>query len=148
MKTNQIIHIALIALVSYGFFGALYISYQNLQGHACPHLLSIPVCYIVLAAYGAMLLSLLIPHKGCKHHFFSMGWGAAFVIALLASIAEFFTEGAVCPVAGSGSMRAGSDLSTGIPTCYISLILLVAILALFIKGPYKKVCELPEEQNS
>lgn len=147
MKTNQLIYVALLALVSYGFIGAAMISYQNLQGNACPHLLSIPVCYIILAAYGSMLVSLLIPHKGCKHHFFSMGWGTAFVIALLASIAEFFTEGAICPTAGAGSMRAGSNLSSGIPTCYISLALLVAILVLFIKGPYKKVCELPEGQN-
>jgi len=142
MKSNNIIFITLLALVSYGFVGALMISYQNLQGSACPHLLFIPVCYIVLAAYTSMLMSLLIPHKGCKHHFFSIGWGTAFVIALLASVAEFFIEGAICPTAGAGSMRAGSDISAGIPTCYISLVLLIVILGLFIKGPYKKICAL------
>ncbi|MEO9276026.1 hypothetical protein ABFY09_14410 [Marinomonas sp. 5E14-1] len=142
MNKNRTIFISLLLLVLYGFFGALAISYQNFQNNACPHLFSIPVCYVVLAAYSLMLMSLLIPHKGCKHHFFSVGWGMAFIIALLASIAEFFSAGAVCPTAQAG-MRGGSDLSVVIPTCYISLALLIVILGLFIKGPYKKICNLP-----
>jgi ABC-type uncharacterized transport system permease subunit len=142
MNTNRIIFISLLLLVLYGFFGALIISYQNFQSNACPHLFSIPVCYVVLAAYSSMLISLLVPHKGCKHHFFSIGWGVAFIIALLASIAEFFSAGAVCPTAQAG-MRGGSNLNVVIPTCYISLGLLVVILVLFIKGPYKKLCALP-----
>ena len=133
MKTNKIIFVGLLALVLYGFIGALLISIQNFQGNTCPHLLSIPVCYVVLVAYGLMLVALLVPHKGCKRHSFSIGWGMAFIIALLASIAEFFTVGAVCPTAQAGSMRAGSNLNVIIPTCYISLALLVAILILFIK---------------
>ncbi len=142
MNTSRTIFISLLLLVLYGFFGALAISYQNFQSNACPHLFSIPVCYVVLAAYSLMLMSLLVPYKGCKHHFFSIGWGVAFIIALLASIAEFFSAGAVCPTAQAG-MRGGSDLSVVIPTCYISLALLVVILGLFIKGPYKKICNLP-----
>lgn len=141
MNTNRVIFVSLLLLVLYGFFGALIISYQNFQAKACPHLFSIPVCYVVLAAYSLMLMSLVVPHKGCKHHFFSIGWGVAFIIALLASIAEFFLMGGVCPTAQAG-MRGGSNLSVVIPTCYISLALLVAIFVLFITGPYKKLCAL------
>jgi len=49
-----------------------------------------------------------------------------------------FGGGGVCP-SSSGGLRAGSD--GGIPFCYISLIILVAILLLFIKGPYQKTLD-------
>jgi len=37
-----------------------------------------------------MLGSLIVNHGGCKHHFFCMGWGIAFVFAVFASLAEIF----------------------------------------------------------
>ena len=136
--------IALWILVGIGFFGAAKVSFDNFSGSPCPHLFYIPICYIVLVAYGLMLVSLAINHSGCKHHFFGAGWGTAFAIALLASIAEATGGGGICPVSG-GSVR-GSAVEE-IPLCYISLLMLVVILVLFIIGPYRKLCEI-YRQNS
>jgi len=97
-----------------------------------------PVCYIVMFSYGLMLGSLMVNHKSCKHHFFCLGWGVAFVIALLASLTEMFSGGGICPLS-SGGHRFGAE--EGIPLCYVSLVILFVILILFIKGPYQKVCE-------
>ena len=138
MKTNPLITYPLWALVIFGFISAAKLSLDNFNGLACPSLLSMPVCYIVTIAYGLMLASLIINHNGCKHHFFCIGWGVAFVIALFASLAEMFAGGGVCP-SSSGGLRAGS--AAGIPLCYISLAFLVVILVLFIKGPYQTACD-------
>lgn len=138
MKTNPLITYPLWALVIFGFVSVAKVSFDNFTGSACPSLLFVPVCYIVTVAYGLMLASLIINHNGCKHHFFCMGWGVAFVIALLASLAEMFGGGGICP-SSSGGIRAGA--AVGIPLCYISLALLVVILVLFIKGPYKNACD-------
>ncbi len=138
MKIKPLINYPLWVLVIFAFVGAAKLSLDNFNGLACPSLLSIPVCYVVTLAYGLMLSSLIINHTGCKLQFFCLGWGIAFVIALLASLAEMFGGGGVCP-SSSGGLRAGSD--GGIPFCYISLIILVAILLLFIKGPYQKTLD-------
>ena len=138
MKTNPLITYPLWALVIFGFVSVAKVSFDNFNGLACPSLLSVPVCYVVTVAYGLMLGSLIINHNGCKHHFFCIGWGIAFTIALLASLAEMFGGGGVCP-SSSGGLRAGS--SATIPLCYVSLFILVAILILFIKGPYQVACD-------
>jgi len=138
MKTNPLITHSLWVLVIFGFVSVAKVSLNSFNGVACPSLLSMPVCYIVTLAYGLMFGSLIINHNGCKHHFFCLGWGIAFVIALLASLAEMVGGGGVCP-SSSGGLRAGS--AAGIPLCYISLAILVAVLALFIKGPYQKACD-------
>ena len=138
MKTHPAILYPLWALVIFGFVGVAKVSLDNFNGLTCPSLFSLPICYVVMAAYGLMLASLIINHNGCKHHFFCLGWGVAFVIALLASLAEVFGGGGVCP-SSSGGIRGGA--AGGIPLCYISLMILVAILVLFIKGPYQKACE-------
>ena len=143
MKTNPLITYPLWALVIFGFVSVAKVSFDNFNGLACPSLLSVPVCYIVTVAYGLMLGSLMINHNGCKHHFFCMGWGTAFVIALFASIAEMFAGGGVCP-SSSGGLRAGA--AAGIPLCYISLVILVVILILFIKGPYQVACDAHNER--
>ena len=138
MKTSPMITIPLWILVVLGFVGVTSVSIANFNGTPCPSLFSIPVCYVVMVAYGLMLASLVVKHNGCKHHFFCIGWGLAFVIALFASLAEFFAGGGICPSSGVGLRGAVG----GIPLCYISLIMLVAILFLFIQGPYKRACEL------
>ena len=139
MKTHPLITYPLWALVIFGFVSVAKVSFDNFTGVACPSLFSVPVCYVVTVAYALMLGSLIINHNGCKHHFFCLGWGVAFVIALLASLAEMFGGGGVCP-SSSGGLRAGSP--GGIPLCYISLAILVAILVLFIKGPYRNACDV------
>jgi hypothetical protein len=140
MKTNPLVTYPLWALVLFGFVSVGMVSINNFTGSAaCPDLLYLPVCYVVTIAYGLMLASLIINHNGCKHHFFCIGWGLAFAIALLASLAELFGGGGVCP-SSSGGLRAGS--AAGIPLCYISLAILVVILVLFIKGPYQHACDI------
>lgn len=134
MKPSPIITYSLWALLIFGFVSVGRLSFDNLNGLACPSLLNIPVCYLVTIGYGLMLGSLIINHNGCKHHFFCAGWGIAFVIAFFASLAEMFAGGGICP-STNGGLRAGS--SVGIPLCYVSLLILAAILILFITGPYK-----------
>lgn len=139
MKSKSIGTYILWALVIFGFVSAAKVSINNFNGLACPNLFMLPVCYVVTVAYALMLGSLIINHNGCKHHFFCAGWGIAFTIALLASLAELFGGGGICP-STSGGLRAAT--STGIPLCYISLVILIVILVLFIKGPYQAACEL------
>lgn len=139
MNNKLLITIPLWGLVIFGLVSITKVSIDNLSGNACPDLFSIPICYIVNIGYALMLGSLIINNNKCKHHFFGAGWGIAFVIALFASLAEFFSGGGVCP-SSSGGLR-GSDTSS-IPLCYISLAILVVILVLFIFGPYKQACEI------
>lgn len=139
MKLNLIGTYLLWILVIFGLLSVGKVSIDNMNGLACPSLLGLPVCYVVTIAYALMLGSLIINNNGCKHHFFSAGWGIAFVIALFASLAEMFAGGGICP-STSGGLRAGT--SAGIPLCYISLVILVVILILFINGPYKAACDL------
>lgn len=140
MKTNRLISVPLLILVLIGFLGAVKVSFDNLTGSPCPHLFFVPICYTVLIAYGFILASLVINNSGCKHHFFCIGWGTAFVIALFASIAEVTMGGGICPVSGGGSLRGA--INETIPLCFVSLAMLVAILVLFIIGPYRRACEI------
>ncbi len=141
MPKITFVDIALWILVAAGFVGGLNLSIINFKGVPCPHLGFVPVCYVVTAAYALMIVAIIIRHNGIKHYCFAAGWGTAFVIALLASIAEFFAGGGVCPTSG-GSVR-GAGGST--PLCYISLAMLVAILVLFLFGPYRRACALENE---
>ena len=130
MNMNLCVKIALWVLVLIGFAGALHISYLNATtNNACPHVAMIPVCYVVLAAFGMMLLSLIINHYGCKQHLFVAGWSIAFLIALLGSSAELM-KGDICPAS-----------SNGLPMCFVSLALCIAIFVLFLLGPCKQACD-------
>lgn len=145
MHQRKIVDGLLWVLLAVGFFGAAKVSLANFAGTACPHIWLVPVCYVVLAGYALMIASLLVRHNGCKHYFFCIGWGTVFVIALLASIAEFLGGGGVCPSTGDGSVRGVS--SGAIPMCYISLALALGILVLFLIGPYKRACDACNAQQ-
>ena len=138
MNNKLFTTIPLWALVIFGLVSITKVSIANMSGTACPGLFSIPICYIVNIGYVLLLGSLIIKNNKLKHHFFCAGWGIAFVIALFASLAEFFSGGGVCP-SSSGGLR-GSDAAS-LPLCYISLVVLIVILALFIAGPYKQACD-------
>lgn len=144
MKTNPLITYSLWAFVLFGLVSVAKVSIDNFNGVACPSLFSVPICYVVTLAYGVMLASLIINNHGCKHHFFCLGWGVAFAIALLASLAEIFGSGGVCPSSTAG-LRGGS--SGGIPLCYLSLGILIVILVLFILGPYKNACDIHHKKS-
>lgn len=126
MSHRLFIVMPLWGLVILGFLGALIVSIKHISGAACPSFFSVPVCFVVTVAYGLMLASLAVKHKFCKFHSFCFGWGLAFTIALLATLAEVFSGGGVCPSSGGGIR--GSE---GTPLCFISLVMLVAIMVLF-----------------
>ena len=128
-------------LLAIGFLGAVKVSFDNLTGSPCPHVLAIPICYLVLAGYALMVLSVIIYHKGCRHYFFIVGWSIATAIALIGTVAEIVAGGGVCPTSGGGSLR-GAASSGSIPFCYISLALLIGLLILFLMGPYKRSCDI------
>lgn len=140
MTLRKISDITLWVLLAIGFLGALKVSYANFTGSPCPYIAFVPICYIVLIAYGLMIAAMLIRNNRCKHYFFCAGWGTAFVIALVGSAAEIFAGGGVCPSSGGGSLRGAS--SSSIPLCFISLALTIVILVLFLLGPYKRACDL------
>lgn len=140
MQRNYFIYIPLLALVLIGLIGALRISYANYLGSVCPHIFLVPVCYVVTAAYALMFLALAIAEINSKHYLFVTGWGLAFVVALAGSASEFFSGGGVCP--GSGGARMGGASGSGLPLCYLSLAMLIVILALFLAGPYRRACAL------
>ena len=137
MQNIKIVDIALWLLLALGFFGGLKISYANFTGTPCPYLAFIPICYVVTVAYGLMIASVVIRNYACKHYFFAIGWGTAFVIALTGSIAEFAGGGGVCPTSGGGLRGEGGS----VPLCYASLAILIVILALFLIGPYRRACD-------
>ena len=139
MKNSKVLDLVLWALLALGFLGALKVSYANLTGSPCPYIAMIPICYVVLVAYGLMIAALLISHHGYKHYLFCIGWGTAFVIALLGSIAEIAAGGGVCPTSGGSGIRGAS--SGSIPLCFASLAMLVVILIVFLIGPYKRSCD-------
>ena len=109
MKMSRLLVDGVLCLIlAFGFFGAAKVSYDNFNGSACPTIGFIPICYVVLIAYGLMIAGLAIRQNHCKHYFFSIGWGVAFVIALLGSLAELFAGGGVCPSTGSSGIRGAS----------------------------------------
>lgn len=134
----------LFVILAVGFAYAIQVSYRNYTGDLCPNAGPVPICYIVLLAYALMLVSLSVRNHGIKHYTFTVGWGVAFVFALLGSVAEFFTPGGgICPSSNGGGLRGSSD--EGIPMCYVSLALVIVVLLLFLQGPYRKTCN---EHNS
>jgi len=137
---------ALWVLLAIGFYGAITVSYANLTGSPCPHIVSIPICYAVLIGYGLMVLSVIIWHNGCRHYFFAVGWAIAGSIALIGSVAEIASGGGVCPTSGGGGSIRGAASSGAVPLCYVSLALVVAILILFILGPYRRSVRITDEK--
>jgi len=128
-------------LLAIGLFGVARVSLENFNGNPCPHILLVPVCYVVLVGYAMMAVSVIVWHSGCRHYFFAIGWSIASAIALVGSIAEFASGGGVCPSSGGGSIRGASE-SGAIPLCYVSLALLLIILVFFLLGPYRRTCEI------
>ena len=145
MHNNKLVDIALWLLLALGFLGGLKISYENFTGSPCPYIAFIPICYVVTIAYGLMIASVTIRNHACKHYFFCVGWGGAFVIALTGSIAEVMAGGGVCPASGGGVRSAGT--SGAVPLCFASLALLLVILVLFLFGPYKRACIACNEEH-
>ena len=143
LKNKTWVDYVLWLLLAFGFFGIAKVSWENFTGTPCPVVLFVPICYVVLLGYSLMVLSVWVSHGGCRHYFFVIGWTIAAAIALIGSIAEVVLGGGVCPTSGGGGIRGvaeGARLGS-IPLCYISLGLLLVILALFMAGPYRRACD-------
>lgn len=138
MKQTRFTDILLLALLALGFLGIAKISYTSLLCRSRPHIAFIPICYVVLATYGMMIASIVIPNNGCNHYLFCVGWGVAFIIASVGSVAELVAGGGVYPTT-SGGIRGVSGGS--IPLCFASFAMLIVILVFFLIGPYKKTCK-------
>lgn len=132
MNITRHFNVILWILLVIGLYGAATVSYANTTGHPCPAMAAVPICYLVLFAYGAMVSALLIRRGRIMQFLFCIGWGTAFLIALVGSLAELF--------AGGGRLRGAA--STSIPMCFLSLALLAAILPLFLSGPYRRACDV------
>ncbi len=138
------VKILLLLLVLTGVTGAALLSIDNLNGKACPAVASIPVCYVVLAAYLLILIGVM--RAGASgvlsrqppgflgsislFSLFGLGWWIAFAIALVASFAEASSETPVCPQSTASTAEAASWLAS-VPRCYLSALLLLLILLFY-----------------
>ncbi len=131
------VKIVLLLLVLTGVVGAALLSIDNLNGKACPAVAAIPVCYIVLVAYLLILAGVLLNARRIASlqqsgfsslispfSLFGLGWGVAFAIAVIASVAELLSDTPICPQAAAGD---AGWLAT-IPRCYLSALLLLLIM--------------------
>ena len=111
----------LFLLVAAGLYGALSLSYTTLTGEApCPSLSVLPICYLVAAAYVAMLIGLSFSQHPLSSPLFVVGWALVFGVAAI---------GAYLELQAPGSCSASNS---GIPMCYLSLGLSLVIIALYL----------------
>ncbi len=116
-----LIRLALIGSVLLGLFGAASVSYVTVAGGApCPNVLGIPVCFIVLAGYMTLFVASVLGPGRFVLPVFMAGWISVFLPAVAGTALELIS-GSVCPKS-----------SAGIPLCFLSLLLSVTILGLFI----------------
>jgi len=107
LKQSLYSAILIIALVGlYGTYGLVRVEW--LTGNACPKLLGIPACYIIVSCFALAIISHLGFLKD-KRRIFWLGVLPALAIASYGSMGELFNF-ASCP-----------KTSGGIPMCYISL---------------------------
>lgn len=88
------------------------------SGAACPHLGPLPACHILSLAYGTLVLSVLSKSTWSRWAFL-VAWLVIFAFAATGSVMEVFGR-EICP------RTAG-----GVPKCYFSLALAVALIVAF-----------------
>ena len=116
---SNIAGVFLWMLIIVGLWGALSVSYTTVTGAVpCPSFASVPICYLVSIGYLFMLAAQLSFFDGMKHRLFYPGWSLVFIIAASGTALEMFT-GDTCPRNDSG-----------VPLCYFSLALSLAIILL------------------
>lgn len=109
MHSSTLVRMLIGGLALYGAVAAFSISERHMSGvEDCPFLGPVPACYVVLAGYSVMLLSVLRPMKWL----FLVGWLPVFLLATAGVTSELFSDQPVCP------RTAG-----GIPKCYFSFAL-------------------------
>lgn len=108
------------AVASVGLVGVSLISYGQFSGDSnCPQLGPLPICYVILACYAAVLISAFVAESK-RAWLFWPGWIGVFVAAAFGSSMELAGQ-VTCPRSASG-----------IPTCYFSLLMATAIVALYL----------------
>ncbi|NQU64457.1 MAG: hypothetical protein HQ517_09275 [SAR324 cluster bacterium] len=119
MFVANTVRATLSILLALGLFSALRLSYITFTGGtACPNVEGIYICYIVLISYTAMVPAQFGTRRWTRPLFF-MGWAVTFMIASAGTILEFI-NGETCPKS-----------SGGLPMCYVSLGLCIAIITFF-----------------
>ena len=107
-------------LILAGLWGALRVSYTTITGTArCPDIVDIPLCYLVGIGYLSMLAAQVVAPAKWKNRLFYPGWAMVFLVAVLGTGFEL-SIGDACPRSGSG-----------VPLCYFSLVLSIAIILLY-----------------
>lgn len=114
---------ALIGSLILGLYGALSVSYSTITGSApCPFISGLPICFIVAAGYATMLFSSVVKAFPAARRMFFAGWVPVFILASVGTALEVL-NGNTCP-----------KTDGGIPFCYLSLGLVIAVVALFVSG--------------
>ena len=116
MNKKNSLNFSLLLILSIGFFGAGSLVLEELKtGDACPKIINIPMCIVILVCFAVPLISHLFKKWHRLYFIFS---GFAFLIALLATTMQLFGH-AECP-----------KTETGIPMCYFSLLLSSLIIVI------------------
>lgn len=111
----------LYLLVGVGLYASLATAYASFTGFApCKAVSVVPLCYLVVAGYAAMLYGLLFNRKPLSSPLFVTGWGLVFAVAAGAVYAELRSPGA-CSAAGGG-----------ISACLLPMAMAMAIIVLYI----------------
>jgi hypothetical protein len=104
-----------------GLWGALRVSYTTITDTApCPDFMDIPICYLVSIGYLSMLAAQVASPGKLKNRLFYPAWALVFIIAAFGAGLEI-TTGNTCP-----------KNSSGVPLCYFSFVLCVAIIIFYI----------------
>ena len=103
----------------FGILGSTYLTYQELSvGNVCPRFFGVPACYLVLAAYVLILISVVSLRK----FFYGTGVFLGLLLGVWFSL-NHYTGVIVCP-----EIR-------NIPLCYVSLL---AFAIIFILGMIRR----------
>jgi len=115
------IRLLIAGLAVAGIAGVLPIVTEHVRGNVCPQTGPVPACYVVLSAYGLVAISSLLNARP-RTVSFAIGWVLLFGFAVVGSTLELLGNDA-CPQTGNG-----------IPTCFISLSMALALAGAFIFG--------------
>ena len=126
----KILHFALVALIGFGWLAAARLSWVELQSaQGCPKAGPVPICFVVLAGYSALAVSLLAPTPWVWVGLLLAG-GPAIVGTTLQA-----TVGDACPVGPAG-----------VPLCYVSLAMVLVFVGLFFGA--RRLNRLPARKSS
>ena len=125
----QIVFRVLIALIAiFVLINLSPVSLAEWSGEdACPNIGPLPACYLVMLCYAMIGLAAAFNPRRLVWMFI-IGWLPVFALALTGTTLEVLGHG-TCPVSESG-----------IPMCYISLALAVALVPMYaLAGGFKKL---------